>query len=58
MEADNGTKALKKALVDYKCQVNIHNLMNRAETAVKMQGFVVLRLKKKKLGAGTEVKLK
>lgn len=47
MEADNGTKALKKALVDYKCQVNIHNLMNRAETAVKMQGFVVLKLKKK-----------
>ena len=57
MEADNGTKALKKALVDYKCQVNIPNLMNRAETAVKMQGFVVLKLKKK-LGAGTEVKLK
>lgn len=36
MEADNGTKALKKALVDYKCQVNIPNLMNQAETAVKM----------------------
>ena len=47
MEADNGTKALKKALVDYKCQVNIPNLMNQAETAVKMQGFVVLKLKKK-----------
>lgn len=58
MEAGDGTMALKKALVDYKCQFNIHNLMNRAEAAVKMQGFVVSKLKKKKLGAGTEVKLK
>jgi len=36
MEAGDGTMALKKALVDYKCQFNIHNLMNRAEAAVKM----------------------
>lgn len=36
MEADDGRTALKKALVDCKCQVNIHNLMNRAETAVKI----------------------
>lgn len=49
--------ALKKAIVDCNCQVNIHNLMNRAEAAVKMQSFVVLKFKKK-LGAGTEVKLK
>lgn len=36
MEAADGRTALKKALVDCKCQANIHNLMNRAETAVKM----------------------
>lgn len=48
MEADDGKRALKKALVDCKCQVNIRNLMNRAETAAEMEGFVVLKLKKKK----------
>ena len=36
-------EALKKTFVDCKCQVNIHNLMNRAETAVKMEDFVVLK---------------
>lgn len=57
MEEDDGTKALKKAFVDCKCQVNTHNLMNRAIAAVKMEVFVVLKFKKK-LRAGTEVKLK
>lgn len=57
MEAEMGTKALKKALVDCNCQVSIHNLPLRAEATVRMEGFVVLKFEKK-LEAGWEVKLK
>lgn len=57
MEAEMGTMALKKALVDCNCQVSIHNLPLRAEATVRMEGFVVLKFEKK-LEAGWEVKLK
>lgn len=49
--------ALKKALVDCDCQVNIHNLPLQAKASGRMEGFVVLKFAKK-LEAGWEVKLK
>lgn len=45
---EGGTVALRKAFVDCNCQVNIHNLPLRAEAAVTMENFVVLKFEKKK----------
>lgn len=52
------TMALRKAFVDCNCQVNIHNLPLRAEAAVGMESFVVLKFEKKGSWLRSKIKVK